>query len=326
MNNPFKLGIVGCGGMGNAHVQAALREPGLRLAAVCDVNPEAFGGVPEGIPRYASAEEMFEKEELEVATLVLPNYLYEPTVELAARRGVDVLCEKPLGQNLASCRRILETAEKHGVRGWVSSQRKYLPHFLVARKKLAAMNVDFVNVVFTYYWAPAFSGIGWRGDVQKSGGIAVIDSGWHVFDSLLWLMGNPETVFAQLRASRTAPEIDEKAAIQLRYGSGALANLTIGYTAPQNTFEFLFTDHDKAVVITYESMRYFEGGHLIESVEAKEKVELVGCMYAELSKALGDPGSAGYITTFAQAESIMTVVDACYRSAASGQVVKLANL
>ena len=89
----------------------------------------------------------------------------------------------------------------------------------------------------------------------------MIDSGWHVFDALFWLMGNPSTVFAQLSPSRTNPEIDEKAAIQLRYPSGALANLTIGYTVPQNTFEFLFTDQDKAVVITYESMRYFEAAN-----------------------------------------------------------------
>jgi len=323
MKPPFKLGIVGCGGMGNAHVQTALRDPSFKLTAVCDVNPAAFAGIPDDVPRYQEAAEMFRKEKLDIATLVLPNYLYEPTVALAAKHGVNVLCEKPLGQNLASCRRILESARENGVRGWVSSQRKYLPHFLAAREKLASLSIDFINVIFTYYWGQAFSGMGWRGDLHKSGGIAVIDSGWHVFDALFWLMGNPSTVFAQLSPSRTSPEIDEKAVIQLRYPSGALANLTIGYTVPQNTFEFLFTDQDKAVVITYESMRYFEGGKLVETNEPKGKFEVMDSMYSELSKALGDPAAAPYITTFQQAESIMSVIDACYRSATSGQLVKL---
>jgi predicted dehydrogenase len=323
MPSPFNLGVVGCGGMGNAHVQAALRDPAFKLAAVCDVNPKAFSGVPEEVARYATAEEMFAKQRLDIATLVLPNYLYEPTVELAAKRGVNVLCEKPLGHNLASCRHMLEAAAAHNIRGWVSSQRKYLPQFVAAREKLAGLAIDFVNVVFTYFWAQAFGGMGWRGDLQKSGGIAVIDSGWHVFDALLWLMGSPATVFAQLSPSRSAPDIDEKAAIQLRYPSGTLANLTISYTVPQNTFEFLFVDRDKAVVITYDSMRYFEAGGLVETFEPKEKVELMDCMYGELAKALREPEKAAYITTFAQAESIMTVIDACYRSAASGQVVKL---
>ena len=325
MTPPFNLGIVGCGGMGNSHVQAALRDSAFKLAAVCDVNPSAFAGVPAEVPRYANADEMFQNQRLDIATLVLPNHLYESNVQLAARHGVNVLCEKPLGQNLASCRSILDTARAHNIRGWVSSQRKYLPHFLVAREKLATLSIDFVNVVFTYYWAQAFSGMGWRGDLQKSGGIAVIDSGWHVFDALLWLMGNPVTVFAQLSSSRTTPGIDEKAAIQLRYPSGALANLTISYAVPQNTFEFLFTDQDKAVVITYDSMQYFEGGSLIDSFEPREKVELMDCMYRELSKALSEPGTESYITTFAQAEAIMTVIDACYRSAASGQVVKFTS-
>ena len=323
--SPFNLGIVGCGGMGNAHVKSALHDPAFKLTAVCDVNPSAFAGVPEDVPRYASADEMFQKQRLDIATLVLPNYLYEPTVQLAARHGVNVLCEKPLGHNLASCRRILDTARKHSIRGWVSSQRKYLPHFLIAREKLATLSIDFINVLFTYYWGQAFSGMGWRGDREKSGGVAVIDSGWHAFDALFWLMGNPVTVFAQLSPSRTKPDIDEKAAIQLVYPSGTLANLTIGYTVPQNTFEFLFTDQDKAVVVTYESMRYFEGGRLIDTFEPKEKVELMDSMYVELAKALSAPGTAPYITTFAQAESIMKVVDACYRSAVSGQVVKLTS-
>jgi len=323
MKSPFKLGIVGCGGMGNAHVQAALRDPTFKLTAVCDVNPAAFAAIPENVPRYTEAAEMFSKEKLDIATLVLPNYLYEPTVQLAAKHGVNILCEKPLGQNLASCQRILETARAHNVRCWVSSQRKYLPHFLAAREKLAGLSIDFINVVFTYYWGQAFSGMGWRGDLQKSGGIAVIDSGWHVFDALFWLMGNPSTVFAQLSPSRTKPEIDEKAVIQLRYPSGALANLTIGYTVPQNTFEFLFTDQDKAVVITYESMRYFEGGKLVETLEPNEKFEIMDSMYSELSKALAEPATAPYITTFDQAGEIMKVIDACYRSAAARELIHL---
>jgi UDP-N-acetyl-2-amino-2-deoxyglucuronate dehydrogenase len=323
MTSPLKLGIVGCGGMGDAHVQSVLRNPAFQLAAVCDVNPGAFAKIPAEVPRYATAEEMFRQQKMDLATLVLPNYLYEPTVQLAAKHGVNVLCEKPLGHNLASCRRILETAREHGIRGWVSSQRKYLPHFLAARKKLATLPVDFISVVFTYYWEAAFGSMSWRGDRAKSGGVAVIDSGWHVFDALFWLMGNPATVFAQLGASRTAPDIDEKAAIQLRYPSGALANLTISYTVPRNTFEFLFTAQDKAVVVTYESMSYFEGGKLIDSVEPKEKFELMDAMYAELLTAIREPDASPYITTFAQAEEIMAAVDACYRSAASGQIVKL---
>ena len=323
MEAPVKIGMVGCGGMGNAHVQAVLRNPAFELVAVCDVNPAAFEKVPGGVPRYDDAGEMFRKHPMEMATLVLPNYLYEPTVELAARHGVNVLCEKPLGRDLASCRRIVETAREHGIRGWVSSQRKYLPHFVAARERLSKLSVDFVSVVFTYYWAPAFAAMGWRGDRQKSGGVAVIDSGWHVFDALLWLMGQPESVFAQLCASRKVPDIDEKAAIQMRYPTGTLANLTIGYTVPKNTFEFLFTDQEKAISITYEAMEYFEGGKLIETVAPKESLDVMDAMYGVLLTAVRKTDPAPYLTTLEQAEQIMTVIDACYCSAESGQLVKL---
>ena len=152
-----------------------------------------------------------------------------------------------------------------------------------------------------------------------------VESGWHVFDALYWLMGNPATVFAQLGASRTRPEVDEKAAIQLRYPSGALANLTISYTVPQNTFEFLFTDQQKAVVITYDEARFFEGGLLTESTKEEGKFDVMDRMYAELLGVLREPNAMPYLTSFEQGGEIMAVVDACYRSAASGEVVKLAT-
>jgi len=325
MNTPLEVGIVGCGGMGGGHLKAILSNPGFKLAAVCDVNPAAFDAVPKEVRRYGDAAEMFAGQRLDLATIVLPNYLYEPTVQLAADHGVNVLCEKPLGHNLGSCHRIIETARRQGIRGWVSSQRKYMTHFIAARERLAAMSIDFASVIFTYYWAPAFAGMGWRGDLQKSGGIAIIDSGWHVFDALYWIMGNPVSVFAQTSASRTAPGIDEKAAIQLRYPSGALANLTISYTVPQNTFEFLFTDQNKAVVITYDSLRCFDGGKLVESLEPDKKVEVMETMYSELLAAAEGEKATPYITSFEQAEEIMTVIDACYRSAATGEVVKLGS-
>jgi predicted dehydrogenase len=320
---PLKIAIVGCGAMGNTHLKSILRNPGLRLAGLCDVNPEAFTGAPAEVPRFSKMEELFEKVPLDLATLVLPNYLYESAVELAAKHKVNVLCEKPLGHNLESCRRILEIARRHGIRGWVSSQRKYMPHFIAAREKLAGFSVDFINVIFTYYWEPAFRGMGWRGDREKSGGVAVIDSGWHVFDALQWLMGRPESVFAQLSFTRQAPTIDDKAAIQLRYPSGTLANLTISYTTPKDTFDFLFTDHDRALQITYQHMQYFEGGKLVESIEAKGGLEMIDAMYATLLQAIEEPGKPAYITTFDQAESIMRAIDGAYRSAAEGILVRL---
>ena len=44
----------------------------------------------------------------------------------------------------------------------------YLPHFPVARERLADLSIDFINVVFTYFWGHAFSGMGWRGDRKKA--------------------------------------------------------------------------------------------------------------------------------------------------------------
>jgi len=121
--------------------------------------------------------------------------------EQAAKQGGERAVREAAGHNLASCERIIEIARAHGVRGWVSAQRKYLPHFIAARKKLAQLPVDFIDVGFTYYWPPAFGAMGWRGGPSEEWRHRADrhQAGMHSM-RFHWMVGEPVSVFAQLGA------------------------------------------------------------------------------------------------------------------------------
>jgi len=320
----IKAGVIGCGGMGRAHVQALAGHDAFELVAGCDISPEALDNLPDSAARYSKAEAMFEAHKLDVVSIILPNYLYEPMVTLAAAHGVCVFTEKPFGHTLASCRAMIATLEAAGLRGWVGAQRKYAAHFRKARETVAGMPLDFVNVVFTYYWQRAFGDPGWRGDRARSGGVAVIDSGWHVLDCLDWFLGGPDAVSAQLAFLKAHPDIDDKAAIHLHYPSGLVGNVFISYTLPKADMDITFSAGPRSLYLNYERLSVFDGGKEAGHLDAVRGETLFPAMYDELAKAYAGDTSA-YLTDMHRAERIMHVVDAAYESARSGQRVQLGN-
>ncbi|MBM4038956.1 MAG: Gfo/Idh/MocA family oxidoreductase [Planctomycetes bacterium] len=319
-----KVGVIGCGGMGAAHVKTLAEHEAFELVAGCDINMAALDSLPPGVARYQDPEVMFERHKLDLVCLILPNHLYEPMAGLACVHGADVFTEKPFGHNLESCRAMIAALEAAGRRAWVGGQRKYSAHFRTARDILCGMQPDFIHALFTYFWAPAFADPGWRGDRAKSGGVALIDSGWHVLDLLSWLVGDPVSAFCQLSYLKSHPDTDDKAALQLRYRSGAIATVTISYTLPKSQLELTFAAGRESLLLNYERLALFEGAQETMSVPATRDEPLFRWMYDELVKArAGSP--AAYVTDMYRAERIMAVVDAAYRSAASRRKRRIAR-
>jgi UDP-N-acetylglucosamine 3-dehydrogenase len=154
----IRIGVIGCGGMGSAHVKAIQANPEFEFVAGCDINSAALAELPGTVKRYNDGRQLIKNEKLDLVSIILPNYLYEPHVCMAAERGISVFCEKPFGKDLDSCHRMIKSLRDNGTRGWVSAQRKYLDSFVEARKRLKNTPPDFIHLVFTYFWSKAFRG------------------------------------------------------------------------------------------------------------------------------------------------------------------------
>lgn len=288
----IRAGVIGCGGMGTHHVKTLAEHEAFQLVAGCDISSDALTSLPPSAARYQDAEEMFARHKLDLVSLILPNHLYEPMVKLACAHGADVFTEKPFGHTLQSCRAMIACLEAAGRRAWVGGQRKYASHFRTARDLLCGMDVDFVNVLFTYFWGAAFADPGWRGDRAKSGGVAVIDSGWHVLDALSWLVGDPDAAFCQLAYLASHPDIDDKAAIQFHYPRGTIANVVISYTMPRSQLEMSFVAGRQSLHLNYDALTLHDGPKETRRVGALPDEPLFRPMYDELLKARSGDTSA----------------------------------
>lgn len=121
-----RVGFVGVGGMGSAHVQNFLRIEGVEIKAVCDIVPakvervrrwvvEAGQPEPTGYSRGPrDFERLCETEDLDLVFTATPWEWHVPVCLAAMRNGKHAATEVPAAMFLEDCWALVETAEKFG--------------------------------------------------------------------------------------------------------------------------------------------------------------------------------------------------------------------
>jgi len=108
---PIRLGIVGCGVMGNAHARAATESPLVELAAVADIRERAARELARkyDVPKsYPSGDALFEDDDIQAVVLAMPTcHRFELALK-AFSKGKHVLTEKPVAMNAGEVRRMIE--------------------------------------------------------------------------------------------------------------------------------------------------------------------------------------------------------------------------
>lgn len=118
MKKVLKMGVVGCGFFGQKHADVINQIGNAELVAVCDINVEAAKALAEklGCHYYASHTEMYENEQLDAVSIAVSEaYHMAPAVD-AAKKGFDILIEKPIARNAEEAVAIKRAADENHVR------------------------------------------------------------------------------------------------------------------------------------------------------------------------------------------------------------------
>jgi Oxidoreductase family, NAD-binding Rossmann fold len=119
-----RIGFVGVGGQGTAHVRNMLRVPGCRITAVCDIAPERVAVVqklvvaagqkePVGYSRGPrDFERLCETEELDLIFNATPWEWHVPVCVAAMKSGKHAATEVPAAMTLDECWELVEQSEK----------------------------------------------------------------------------------------------------------------------------------------------------------------------------------------------------------------------
>lgn len=117
MKDQIKIGIVGSKFAADFHADSYSRNKKVRVTAAAAIdNLEPFSK-KWNIPQvYENYNEMLAREDIDLVSVCVPNFLHHDVVIAAAEHGKHVFCEKPMATSVADAREMLETCRKADVK------------------------------------------------------------------------------------------------------------------------------------------------------------------------------------------------------------------
>ena len=250
----IRLGMVGGGNdafIGGVHRIASRIDDKYELVAgALSSTPEKSraSGEALGLPRiYDDFKQMAIREArlkngIEAVSIVTPNHVHYAAAKEFLKRGIHVICDKPLTSTLADARKLVEAAEKADALFILTHNYTGYPMVRHAREMVANGELGTLRVVQVEYpqdWLTEeqdFKQAEWRTDPARSGaGGSTGDIGTHAYNLLCFVTGlEAESLAADLQAFVPGRKVDDNAHVLLRFKGGARGMLWSSQVAPGN--------------------------------------------------------------------------------------------
>jgi glucose-fructose oxidoreductase len=257
-----RYAVVGLGHIGQIAVLPAFAHArgNSELTALVSGDPDKLARLGEqygvgGLYGYDRFEECLESGDVDAVYIALPNHLHRQYTIAAARKGIHVLCEKPMAVTEEECEEMIEAARSNGI--WLMIA--YRLHFEKANLKAIEIarsgrlgELRIFDSLFTMQVRDE-DNIRLK---REAGGGPLYDIGIYCINAARSLFRQePVEVFAwsASRAERRFREVDEMTGVLMRFPEERLASLTASFGASDRGFyQIVGTKGDLRVDPAYE--------------------------------------------------------------------------
>jgi len=194
------FGLIGVAGFIAVRHLKAIKETGNNLLASLD-RFDSVGLIDSYFPHsdffveFERFDRHFDKlkrtgTKIDYVSICSPNYLHDSHIRFALRHHAEAICEKPIVLNPWNVDALQEIENETGHKIFTVLQTRLHPKIIELRNKIQngpknkIYDIDLTYVTSRGNWYY----ISWKGDMQKSGGVAT-NIGIHFFDMLSWIFG-----------------------------------------------------------------------------------------------------------------------------------------
>jgi predicted dehydrogenase len=252
LTNP-RVAVIGVGSFGRHHLRILSKSPNAQLAGVVDADNDRAGAAAAeyNCPVYASPAELAGK--VEAAVVAVPTSAHAEVGCTLLENGIDVLVEKPIAADLASARRLVDTAARHGRILQVGHLERFNPA-VAALKKMVRL-----PLFFEVHRLSLFSPRSLDVDV-------VLDLMIHDLDIVLDLAGTMPEEIRAAGISILSDKVDI-ANVRLAFPGGCVANLTASRVSTERVRKLrLFQPHQ------YISLDYQKQDAVVFTVSGNQQI------------------------------------------------------
>ncbi len=224
-NETINIGLIGCGGEGQAVMTAHQRCPGARVVAVCDVHESRMRSAQElaggsKILGYRDYRKLLDNKDIDAVIVATNDHWHVLATVNACQAGKDVYVEKPLGTSIGEGRAAVKATRQYERIVQIGTQQHCWPHYIEAAQVVQSGQLGEISEVKAWDYDYMYPGFGappnsdppqeldwdlWLGPSPKVpfnpnrydhhywwfdyGGGWPLDWGVHHYDIVHWFMG-----------------------------------------------------------------------------------------------------------------------------------------
>jgi UDP-N-acetyl-2-amino-2-deoxyglucuronate dehydrogenase len=286
--------LIGVGGYIAPRHMKAIKDTGNNLLATLDKH-DSVGIMDSYFPNaeFFTEFERFDRHveklkrqgiKIDYVSVCSPNYLHDAHIRFGLRIGADVICEKPIVLNPWNIDSLLDIEKETGHNVYSILQLRIHPAIIELKQKIdnapkdKKFNVDLQYFTSRGHWYHT----SWKGDIQKSGGIAT-NIGVHFFDMLMWIFGDvKENIVLEHGKETASGKLElEKATINWLLSIDANKLPQEAKDTGKKTFRTLSIDEDEFefsegfTELHTDSYKQILAGNGFPLIETKRAIELV---------------------------------------------------
>ncbi|NMB44926.1 MAG: Gfo/Idh/MocA family oxidoreductase [Firmicutes bacterium] len=255
-----RFGLIGLGNIGTRHFGYFPELENAELTAICDVDktkltelkiPENFDhpitatDFDKSIAKFTDYREMLDSGKVDAIIIAVPHYFHPEMAEEAFRRGIHVICEKPIAITAREAREMTAAHADSEVVFAAMFQKRTEPVYIKIKEMLESGELGELrrvswNITDWFRTQSYYDSGGWRGNWTGEGGGVLMNQCPHNLDLFQWFFGLPKRLQALVYLGKwhdITVEDDVLVLMELENGATASFITTTGDTPGTNRLE-----------------------------------------------------------------------------------------
>jgi len=222
------IGVIGAGLIGRKHLRKLAERSDYDLVGIADANVDQVAAEHPKTRVFADYRQLLDETRPEAVIIASPNQLHAETGIECARRGIDILIEKPVTDTLESAAALLAEVRNSGIKSLVGHHRR---HHLQVRTLKALLgegrigDIVGVSAIWATHKPESYFEVAlWR---RQAGGGPVLINLIHEIDFLRFTIGEIVAVEAIASNRQRGFAVEDAAAALIEFDNGALGTFFI---------------------------------------------------------------------------------------------------
>ena len=294
-NSAVTVGLIGSGGRGTYDTGIFVKDPRARVVALCDLFDDRLDRAATQLklekPVLYKDYQKLLASDLDVVIIATPPFMHPEQFEAAVDARKHIFCEKPMGVDVAGCKRVMAAARRADPKKniAVGFQQRYGQVYLEAYKRVQEGQIgDMATARAAWIGSDPFKRIPYDDPkIEKLrnwfcyrdySGDFIVEQDCHNFDVLHWFLGGLPTraVGWGGRKVRTTMEILDHLSLTFEFPNGILVNFEANQLT-QRGFANVgeqFTGAKGTIATSRQQIVHYKGVNDVETIKSPRDITI----------------------------------------------------